>query len=211
MKKFISMLSILLTCILIFTGCESGYIDIRGTVTPMDSNASPDSELFNGGTYENEFFGFKSDFSADWELQNPKYFSNKNMALTAHTKDLSLTINMIKLNVLSDLRDKPENELSDYFLKLHQNNLEKSNLQTTDGEPYEIELEFLNNQHKATTAKTHLVDNGSPGVTTFLALNYKEYIILIQLSTYNEKANVDTIKDFYKTAFEPTQKSIIGG
>ena len=62
MKKSIGILCFLMVAVLVFAGCKSKSIDVRGTVTalnPADNQASS----FYGCTYTNEYFGFKSDLS----------------------------------------------------------------------------------------------------------------------------------------------------
>ncbi len=208
MKKHIGMLSFFMASVLLFTACKSGSLDIRGTFTPLDSNAEAGIEFYHGGTYENEFFGFKCEFSEDWQIQNPKNHSDEIIAFVGHTKDLMLNICVLKADKFDKLKNKSAEEILNFF----QDGLIESGTQETDGETYEIELEFLNKQHKAATVKTlPLVDNGSPGATTVLYLKYEYYNILIQFYTYNEKANDDVIKEFFKSTFHPLEEAIVSG
>lgn len=203
MKKHIRVIAIFMIVVALFTGCKSGYLDIRGAFTPLDSSADADSEFYYGGTYENEFFGFKCEFPADWQIQNPKNHSDEIIAFVGNTKDLMLNINVLKTDKFDKLKDKSAKEMLDLF----QEGLIESGTETTDGEIYEIDLEFLNKQHKAATVKTlPLVDDGRSGATTVLYLKYEYYNILIQFYAYNEKATDDVIKEFFKTTFSPIDK-----
>lgn len=208
MKKLIILISLFMVAVLLFTGCESGSLDIRGTFTPLNSNVEADSEFYYGGTYENEFFGFKCKFSEDWHIQNPKNHSDEIIAFTGHTKDLTLNINVLNTDKFDKLKDKSSMEMLNFF----QDGLIESGIQTTDGEAYEIELEFLNKQHKAATVKTlPLVNNGNPGATTVLYLKYDYYNVLIHFYAYNEKANDDVIKEFFRSTFSSIDKAVVSG
>lgn len=208
MKKSIGILCFLMGAVLVFAGCNSGSLDIRGTFSPLDSNAEADSEYYYGGTYQNEFFGFKCEFSEEWQIQNPKNHSDEIIAFTGHTKDLTLNINVLKTDKFDKLKDKSAKEMLTFL----QEGLIESGIETTDGETYEIELEFLNKQHKAATVKTlPLVDDGRSGATTVLYLKYEYYNVLIQFYTYNEKANDDVIKEFFKSTFHPLDEAVVSG
>ena len=208
MKKHIRVIAIFMIVVALFTGCKSGSLDVRGTFTPLDSSADADSEFYYGGTYENEFFGFKCEFSEEWQIQNPKNHSDEIIAFTGHTKDLTLNINVLKTDKFDKLKDKSAKEMLTFL----QEGLIESGIETTDGETYEIELEFLNEQHKAATVKTlPLVEDGRPGATTVLYLKYEYYNVLIQFYTYNEKANDDVIKEFFKSTFHPLDEAVVSG
>ncbi len=87
MKRWIGLLSVLLACVFISAGCGSEKVNVKGTFVPLDSEADPNSEYFEGGTYTNEYFGWFVNLPKDtWRITNPKSLEHlEHVALNAYS------------------------------------------------------------------------------------------------------------------------------
>lgn len=192
MKKSIGILCFLMVAVLVFAGCESKSIDVRGTVTalnPADNQASS----FYGCTYTNEYFGFKCDLSSDWEISNINPRPDEAIALWAQKSDAQLSIHVYNQFGSFNTIGKSGKEISKVFadgvLKFY-----LDNKVVPSGEFSDIELECLGGKHMGLLLQA---ENGpTPRTSAVLTVNKDGYFVLFQVH-YLRSASIEEVQDFF--------------
>ncbi len=169
MKRWIGLLSVLLACVLICAGCGSEKVNVKGTFVPLDSEADPNSEYFEGGTYTNEYFGFVADLPKDiCRIRNSdKYLSHE--ALFAYFMNGSyMGVHIYNIDQLEDMQDKSAKEFGIKYLEDICAGFEESELTKNTGDYYEIEFNFAGQNTILLAAKTTpTIDDGAAGATVY--------------------------------------------
>ncbi len=180
MKRWIGLLSVLLACILICAGCGSEKVNVKGTFVPLDSEADPNSEYFEGGTYTNEYFGFVANFSEDNRIDNPKKYIavSPNIALSGCFGKGAINIHVFDAENQENIKDKSTKEIAVMYLKAFCEKSEEGNASKNIGDYYEIELEFIGKKITALAVKTDPLFEGVPdGIAFYIPLRKDEFVL----------------------------------
>lgn len=189
MKKSIGILCFLMVAVLVFAGCKSKSIDVRGTVTalnPADNQASS----FYGCTYTNEYFGFKCDLSSDWEISNT---SDEAIALWSLKADAQFTIHVYNYFGSLNTIGKTSKEISQLIADSALNFYIKNNV-VPSGEFSDIELECLG--EKRTGILVQAENGPTPRTSAVLTVNKDGYFVLFQVH-YLRSAEIEEVQDFF--------------
>lgn len=207
MKLCVKMLSLLLIVTLLFAGCKGGEMDIRGSFAPLNSAASPEDEIFYGGTYTNEFFGFRGVFSAIWEIENPEKVQEKyaHSAISGKSEHKHFSLSIVDTS--RSLADGPQE-----IFKSYMDGIVKNNPIYFDGDYFNHEFNFLGKKCKGILVRT-LPEEENECKTTFahIQLHYNKYTIIIDLDFCNEYGTPEVMQLFLDECFTPLDNSVVWG
>lgn len=192
MKKHIILISLFMVAVLLFTGCESKSIDIRGTVAPLYEEET-EITSFSGCKYTNEYFGFKCNLPEEWSVDNADYRQEEYVALTSRKDDTQFFIQVYNWFGSLNTIGKSSKEISKVFADSVLNFYLKNNV-VPNGEFSDIELDCLGKKRTGILIQAN--EGPTPRTSAVLTVYKDGYFVLFQVH-YLRSASIEEVQEFF--------------
>ncbi len=194
----------MLIIVMLFAGCKSGKMDIRGSFKPFDTTAKNSAGQFYGGTYTNKFFGIEGVFTGNWAVKEPEVENNPSYILQGAASHKYFHINIIaegwiKYGTVEDFfKEEIAWRVKEQGMKLQ-------------GDYYSEDFNFLGQKAKAILINTIPRGEECETIAAQVCVKYEEYYFILRMFFCNEFGTHEVMQSFIDETFTQLDTAVVKG